>query len=200
MKKILICLSLSFLAACPLLAQATRGTTGLAQTTKGTTGVVVSHHQAVAANSNPKMFAVPLVADTEVIKDAPKSYQMNATISFPAISNGESSSEYANRVGILINNKIVELKSQALFEFAESTDADAILSPMFSIKTTESTGTSTTVTVKVKGYAVRYTNFRPMKSEDYTVVESARLIDNDDLISNSSSKVSTTETVKTIQH
>lgn len=149
-----------------------------AQSSQQTTvGVTLSHHEAVYATSTPKMFAVPILADVKIIPGAATSFKVESSIHFPSIGQGESKSTYYSNISSMVNDKIEELKSQALFEFSEATGADIILSPMYSVKTIESIGQTTRIVIKIKGYPAKYDNFRSLKAEDRELITTSDLVE-----------------------
>ena len=72
--------------------------------------------------------------------------------------------------------KLDELKAQALFEFIDRENCSLIVSPIYSIKTTNSAGSKMTIQVRIKGYPATYTHFRDLQSADTTIVRLNRLI------------------------
>ena len=95
----------------------------------------------------------------------------------PVAGNAEESEkDYFERVEKFINLKLDELKAQALFEFIDRENCSLIVSPIYSIKTTSSTGSQMAVEVRVKGYPATYTNFRDLRTADSTIVKLNRLI------------------------
>jgi len=102
------------------------------------TGINVSKYQATYAESTPKFFPVPVVADVALMQGATQRFTFDGSINIPAANAGEISSAYASRLTNHIKSRIEDIKAQALFEFAENVEADVILSPTYSVITTES--------------------------------------------------------------
>lgn len=147
------------------------------------TGADIQNYSAKSIDSNPNMFIVPVVASIEVIKDAPSTFTTKGRIKLPA--NGSQGKpimgdrEYLDYINLTVKRSIEELKSKALFEFSERTGADVVLSPMYSITTDSSEGLHVDVTIKLKGYAARYTKFREMTADDSKLITTAAMVDKD---------------------
>ena len=148
----------------------------LAQT--AVTGVTVTKFEATSVETQPQMFVTPLAADLSVIQSASTSFKTKGTITIPPApeSRFASAKEYADLVRKTITNGIEELKAQALFEFSESTGADVIVSPIFSVVTEKSEDLTVYVQIKVKGFPAKYTNFRNLKPEDRALVDLNRTL------------------------
>lgn len=161
MKKIV--LLAFFLCACAFSLRA--------QTT--VTGATVTKYEATSVETQPKLFATPLAADLSVIQTASTSFKIKGKITLPEApdtKNTEVLERYAADARRSVAANIEELKAQALFEFAESCNADVIVAPSFSVVTDSSSGREVFVTVKVKGFPAKYTNFRNLRPEDTTLV------------------------------
>ena len=122
------------------------------------------------------MFIVPLVASLNISKSTPSDYVLKENILLPEMRKKESEKDYFERVEKFINLKLDELKAQALFEFIDRENCSLIVSPIYSIKTTSSTGSQMAVEVRVKGYPATYTHFRDLQTADSTIVKLNRLI------------------------
>ncbi len=142
-----------------------------AQTT--VTGATVTKYEATAVETQPKMFVTPLVAELSIIPSASTVFKIKGKITLPEApdtKNVEVLERYAAEARRSVAANIEELKAQALFQFAESTDADVIVAPTYSVETDKSDGREVYVTVKVKGFPARYTNFRNLRPDDSTLV------------------------------
>ena len=155
-------LSVIFAVAC---------TSAFAQTT--VTGVNVTKFEATSVEAQPKMLVTPIAADVSMIQATSASFKTEGTIVSPEVpgTKGPAKLErYAADAKQVILDGIEELKAKALFEFAESAGADLIVAPLFSVVTDKSDGRIISLTVRVKGYPARYTNFRNVKPSDTTIV------------------------------
>ena len=139
-------------------------------------GASVSKYEATQLKNNGNMFIVPLVASLNITQNTPKDYILTETISLPEINKKENEQNYITRVEKFINMKLDELKAQALFEFIDRENCSLIVSPIYSIKTTNSAGSKMTIQVRIKGYPATYTHFRDLQSADTTIVRLNRLI------------------------
>lgn len=142
------------------------------------TGISVSKFQATYAESSPKFFPIPIVADLQMVSNVQKEYVLVGRFSVPS-ANGEDKNSYINRVSSLIKNRIEELKFQALYEFAEREGADVILAPSYSVVTTEKNVSYSDLTVKVKGFPAKYTNFRLLTEKEEGLVRTATFINSE---------------------
>ena len=153
-------LSVIFAVAC---------TSAFAQTT--VTGVNVTKFEATSVEAQPKMLVTPIAADISIIQATSSSFKTQGTIVIPEVPDTKDPAKlerYAADAKHVILDGIEELKAKALFEFAESAGADLIVAPLFSVVTDKSDGRI--ITVRVKGYPARYTNFRNVKPSDTTIV------------------------------
>ena len=142
-----------------------------AQTT--VTGATITKYEATSVETQPKLFVTPLAADLTIIQSASTSFQTKGTITIPEApdtKNTEVLERYAAEARRSVAASIEELKAQALFQFAEKSGADVIVAPIYSVETDSSEGRVVKVTIKVKGFPARYTNFRNLKTEDSTLV------------------------------
>ena len=146
-------------------------------------------------DNGANMFIVPLATEVKVLSAEPKNFQMKESITLPEIFPQESDAHYANRIQDIITSRIAELKTQALFEFADATNAALIISPIYSIKTESSKGYTVNVTVKVKGYPAIYTKFRNLlPSDSVTMRLSGNIPENKHVLSpNLQTKITTEE-------
>ena len=137
------------------------------------TGANVTKFEASSIETQPKMMAIPLMADVSIIKGAQRQFKTKGTITLPEAPESKSATAltaYREQARVHIAMSIEELKAQALFEFSEATDADVIVSPMYSVVTESSNGNVINVIVKIKGYPAVYTNFRNATAADTTLV------------------------------
>ena len=142
-----------------------------AQTT--VTGVNVTKFEATSVEAQPKMLVTPIAADISIIQATSSSFKTQGTIVIPEVPDTKDPAKlerYAADAKHVILDGIEELKAKALFEFAESAGADLIVAPLFSVVTDKSDGRIISLTVRVKGYPARYTNFRNVKPSDTTIV------------------------------
>ena len=131
-----------------------------AQTT--VTGVNVTKFEATSVEAQPKMLVTPIAADISIIQATSSSFKTQGTIVIPEVPDTKDVAKlerYAADAKHVILDGIEELKAKALFEFAESAGADLIVAPLI-----------ISLTVRVKGYPARYTNFRNVKPSDTTIV------------------------------
>lgn len=159
-------LSVTIAVACLL-----SGISAFAQTT--VTGVNVTKFEATSVETQPKMLVTPIAADISIIQSTSSSFKTQGTISIPEVPDTKDLAKlerYAADAKQVILDGIEELKAKALFEFAESVGADIIVAPLFSVVTDKSEGRNISLTVRVKGYPARYTNFRNVKPSDTTIV------------------------------
>ena len=147
-----------------------------AQNNAAIQGASVSKYEATQLKNNGNMFIVPLVASLNISMSTPSDFVLKESILIPEIRKNESEKDYFERVEKFINLKLDELKAQALFEFIDRENCSLIVSPIYSIKTTNSSGSNMSVEVRVKGYPATYTNFRDLKTSDSTIVKLNRLI------------------------
>lgn len=122
------------------------------------------------------MFIVPIVASLNIAQSTPKDYVLRETISLPEMRKKESEEKYFERAEKYMHMRLDELKAQALFEFIDKENCSLIVSPIYSIKTTSSSGSQMNVEVRVKGYPATYTNFRDLQTADSTIVKLNLLI------------------------
>lgn len=148
-----------------------------AQTT--VTGATVTKYEATSVDTQPKLFVTPLVADLAIIPTASTSFSIKGKITLPEApdtKNIEVLERYAAEARRTVAASIEELKAQALFQFADKSSADVIVAPSFSVETDNSSGRDVFVTVKVKGFPARYTNFRNLRPDDSTLVRMNNII------------------------
>lgn len=146
-------------------------TSAFAQTT--VTGVNVTKFEATSVEAQPKMLITPIAADITIIQSNSSSFKTQGVITIPEVPDTKDLAKlerYAADAKQVIMDGIEELKAKALFEFAESAGADLIVAPLFSVVTDKSDGRNIYLTVKVKGYPAKYTNFRNVKPADTTIV------------------------------
>ena len=142
-----------------------------AQTT--VTGVNVTKYEATSMDTQPHMFVTPIVADVSIISGASNVFKTQGTITIPAAPDTKDQKQleaYAASARNVILDGIEELKAKALFEFSEKEGADLIVGPSYSVTTDKSEGRVIYLTVKIKGFPAKYTNFRNLKPSDSTVV------------------------------
>ena len=139
-------------------------------------GASVSKYEATQLKNNGNMFIVPLVASLNIKQSTPSDYVLKETITLPEMRKKESEKDYFERAGKFMNMRMDELKAQALFEFIDRENCSLIVSPIYSIKTTSSSGSEMKVEVRVKGYPATYTHFRDLQTADSTIVKLNRLI------------------------
>jgi hypothetical protein len=147
------------------------GISAFAQTT--VTGVNVTKFEATSVEAQPKMLITPIAADITIIQSNSSSFKTQGVITIPEVPDTKDLAKlerYAADAKQVIMDGIEELKAKALFEFAESAGADLIVAPLFSVVTDKSDGRNIYLTVKVKGYPAKYTNFRNVKPADTTIV------------------------------
>ena len=123
--------------------------------------------------AQPKMLITPIAADITIIQSNSSSFKTQGVITIPEVPDTKDLAKlerYAADAKQVIMDGIEELKAKALFEFAESAGADLIVAPLFSVVTDKSDGRNIYLTVKVKGYPAKYTNFRNVKPADTTIV------------------------------
>jgi len=160
-----------FTLLCAALLLLTGFTRAGAQTT--VTGVNVTKYEATSMDTQPHMFVTPLVADVSLIQGAANIFKTQGTITIPEAPDTKDTKQleaYAGRARAVIMDGIEELKAKALFEFSEKEGADLIVGPTYSVTTDKSEGRVIYLTVKVKGFPAKYTNFRSLKPSDSTVV------------------------------
>lgn len=160
-----------FLSVTIAVAGLLAGISAFAQTT--VTGVNVTKFEATSVEAQPKMLITPIAADISIIQSTSSSFKTQGVITIPEVPDTKDLAKlerYAADAKQVIMDGIEELKAKALFEFAESTGADLIVAPLFSVVTDKSDGRNIFLTVKVKGYPARYTNFRNVKPADTTIV------------------------------
>lgn len=139
-------------------------------------GASVSKYEATQLKNNGNMFIIPLVASLNIKQGTPSDYVLRETITLPEMRKKESEEKYFERAEKFINMRMDELKAQALFEFIDRENCSLIVSPIYSIKTTSSSGSQMKVEVRVKGYPATYTHFRDLQTADSTIVKLNRLI------------------------
>lgn len=139
-------------------------------------GASVSKYEATQLKNNGNMFIVPLVASLNIKQSTPSDYVLKETITLPEMRKKESEKDYFERAEKFMNMRMDELKAQALFEFIDRENCSLIVSPIYSIITTSSSGSEMTVEVRVKGYPATYTHFRDLQTADSTIVKLNRLI------------------------
>ena len=147
-----------------------------AQVSNQIQGVEIHNFEATQLDNGANMFIVPLTTEVKVLATEPKNFKMKETITLPEINPNETDKHYADRIQSLIQSRIAELKTQALFEFADATNAALIISPIYSIKTESSNGYTVNVVVKVKGYPAIYTKFRNLTPADSITMRLSRNI------------------------
>ncbi len=171
-----------------------------AQTT--VTGVNVTKFEATSVETQPKMFVTPLAADISIIQSTSSSFKTQGTITIPPAPDTKDEKRleaYANAARQTILDGIEEIKAKALFEFSEKAEADIIVAPLFSVTTDRSDGRIIYVTVKVKGYPARYSNFRNVKGSDTTLVYINRALQNGKDVRRISTTEATSETKLEVQ-
>ncbi len=94
----------------------------------------------------------------------------------PERGSKESDNSYLKRVNSYVKDRIEEIKTEAVFNFSEETDADVIVSPAFSLTTVSNQGLYLKMKVKVRGYPAKYTNFRNLKDSDEKLIELSKEI------------------------
>ena len=139
-------------------------------------GASVSKYEATQLKNNGNMFIVPLVASLNIKQNTPSDFVLKETILLPEMRKKESEKDYFERAEKFMNMRMDELKAQALFEFIDRENCSLIVSPIYSIKTTSSSGLEMKVEVRVKGYPATYTHFRDLQTADSTIVKLNRLI------------------------
>lgn len=139
-------------------------------------GASVSKYEATQLKNSGNMFIVPLVASLNIKQSTPSDYVLRETITLPEMRKKESEKDYFERAEKFMNMRMDELKAQALFEFIDRENCSLIVSPIYSIKTTSSSGSQMNVEVRVKGYPATYTHFRDLQTADSTIVKLNRLI------------------------
>lgn len=184
MKKIFFA-ALFILAASPVFAQ---------KSSIDIKGVSVKKYQASMAETQPKLFTVPLVGHLNVISNHSLKYEFSAEIILPSSDNASSYDAYQRMVEYSITQQIEELKGRALFEFSEANNADIIVSPTYSIVTESNQGLVLNVKIKVKGFPAVYTGFTEMKDSDGVLVNINSMIDGKKRVEN---QVSTTTSATT---
>ena len=142
-----------------------------AQSSTTIQGASISKYEATQISNNGNLFIVPLVADLKVKSNVMEEYKLVADITLPEIKKKEKEMEYLKRIEVFLNKRLLELKSQALFEFIDKTGASIIVSPMYSTRTLTSRGLDMKVEVRVKGYPATYSNFRNLQASDSTIVK-----------------------------
>ena len=160
-----------FLSVTIAVAGLLPGISAFAQTT--VTGVNVTKFEATSVEAQPKMLITPIAADITIIQSNSSSFKTQGVITIPEVPDTKDLAKlerYAADAKQVIMDGIEELKAKALFEFAESAGADLIVAPLFSVVTDKSDGRNIYLTVKVKGYPAKYTNFRNVKPADTTIV------------------------------
>lgn len=144
-------------------------------------GIQASQFIATELRNDSKLFAVPLVAELDLVKGAQTTFTTTYTYLIPTAPTFPKKASkaqiesirkaYVENVQSGIENAFTEVKAKALFEFSEHAKADVIVSPLFSITTEESDATKVVFKVKVKGYPARYTNFRSLRDSDSTLIK-----------------------------
>ena len=124
-------------------------------------------YQSETIDNSAKLFITPLVADAQVIPNAPQTFSFSGDITYSS----------ANQNVDDINKKVNELKTRALYEYMEKTGASAIASPIFKITTLDASSGRTKLLVEIKGIPVRYINYRTLTEKDAELVRVSRLID-----------------------
>ena len=164
------------------------------------TGVNITKYEATSVETQPKVFITPLAADLSIIQAASTSFKTQGTIVIPDAPDTKDTKvleRYSKQVRETVVGGIEELKAKALFEFSEQVNADVIVAPTYSVITDRSEGKVVHVTIRVKGYPARYTNFRNVKASDTTLVYINRLLSvGKDVKILTSAEVSQDETVK----
>ena len=143
------------------------------------TGATITKYEATSVETQPKLFVTPLAADLNIIQSASTTFKTKGVITLPEApdtKNVEILERYAAEVRRQVSRNIEELKAQALFQFAEQSNADVIVAPSFSVETDSSKGRVVEVSIKVKGFPARYTNFRNLKPEDSILVRMSQQI------------------------
>lgn len=140
------------------------------------TDASLTNFEATSLSTQPKMFGVPLVADISIIPDAQHTFSMEADVFLPERGSKESDNSYLKRVNSYVKDRIEEIKTEAVFNFSEETDADVIVSPAFSLTTVSNQGLYLKMKVKVRGYPAKYTNFRNLKDSDEKLIELSKEI------------------------
>lgn len=158
--KFLICSFLLFL-----------GTAGLYAQTTTVQGANISKYEATQISNNANFFIVPLVAELHVLTNTMQEYRLVENITLPAIKKREKEDAYFVRIERYLNDRLEELKAQALYEFIASSNASLIVSPIYSTKTLSSKGLDMRLEIWVKGYPATYNNFRNLKAADSTIVK-----------------------------
>lgn len=148
----------------------------LTRTQAQVTDASLTNFEATSLSTQPRMFGVPLVADVSIIPDAQHTFTMEADVNLPQRGLKENDNSYLNRVNAYVKNRLEEIKTEAVFNFSEETDADVIVSPAFSITTISNKGLYLRMKVKVRGYPAKYTNFRNLTDKDSTLVKLSRSI------------------------
>lgn len=159
--------------------------------------VSVKKYQASKAETQPKLFTVPLVGHLNVITSHSVKYEFSAEIALPSPDNAPSYEAYQRMVENSITQQIEELKGRALFEFSEANNADIIVSPTYSIITESNQGLVLNVNIKIKGFPAVYTSFSEMKNSDGELVNINSMIDTQKLVENQV-KTSTSATTKEV--
>ncbi|HBZ34016.1 MAG TPA: hypothetical protein DEO38_02830 [Bacteroidales bacterium] len=139
-------------------------------------GADIKDFETTKLNNGTKMFVVPVTAEVKVLSAEPQSYQLKESIMLPEMGPTESEASYTNRVAQYVEQTVVQLKEQALFEFADSKNASLIISPSYSIKTESSKNYQVNVVVKVKGYPAVYTKFRSIMPSDTILMKTGKNI------------------------
>ncbi len=124
-------------------------------------------YQSETVDNSAKLFITPLVADAQVIPNAPQTFSFEGEISY-STSNPNIED---------INHKVNELKTRALYDYMESTGASAIASPIFKITTLGTSSGRTQLSIQIKGIPVRYVNYRTLSEKDAELVKISRFID-----------------------
>lgn len=127
------------------------------------------------------MFTIPMVGELRVVQGAPRHFELkDKEVILPKAGEskvfGIPTENYADQVKRYLNARIEELKAEALFEFSEKTGADVILSPTYSVITTQSDGLKLVLTVKVKGIPASYADVRPITASDRALVDIDRVL------------------------
>lgn len=155
-----------------------------AQVSNQIQGVEIRNFEATQLNNGANMFVTPLATEVKVLSTEPESYQMKETIILPEIRPGETEGQYADKVQRIVEARISELKTQALFEFTDEKNAALIISPIYSIKTESSHNNVVNVIVKVKGYPAIYTKFRNITPADSVLMRISKTIPNNQGMTN----------------
>lgn len=147
-----------------------------AQTTQ--TEASLTNFEATSLSTQPKMFGIPLVANVKIIEGAKHTFTFETIIKLPDRQEKESDGSYTNRINKFVKDRIEEVKTEAIFNFADETQADVIVSPSFSMTTESSNGLTMKMKVKVRGYPAKYDNFRNLSAQDEKLIELSAKVGN----------------------